>query len=44
MKDVFEEFKFGCDVIDKQSILEYEFRENRSIEFLQSFIYMLKWM
>lgn len=33
-EDVFAEFGFGENGIDKQAILEYEFRENRSIEHL----------
>lgn len=33
-EDVFSEFGFGEKAIDKQAILEYEFRENRSIEHL----------
>ena len=32
--DVFAEFGFGENAVDKQAILEYEFRENRSIEHL----------
>lgn len=32
--DVFAEFGFGEKSVDKQAILEYEFRENRSIEHL----------
>lgn len=32
--DVFSEFGFGENTVDKQAILEYEFRENRSIEHL----------
>lgn len=32
--DVFAEFGFGEKAVDKQAILEYEFRENRSIEHL----------
>lgn len=33
-EDVFAEFGFGEKAVDKQAILEYEFRENRSIEHL----------
>lgn len=33
-EDVFAEFGFGEKTVDKQAILEYEFRENRSIEHL----------